>query len=104
MYFFLGLVAGTGRGAVDTASFRGRPRGRLSVGAGLPVGVAPVLPGGGDDPLSEVSRLLSSDDILREKNTVVCHTNNTETSCKSLTCNLQITLIKQCYHVSKCYQ
>ncbi|XP_073705573.1 histone-lysine N-methyltransferase 2C [Garra rufa] len=51
--------------AVDNASLRGRPRGRLSVGAGLPVGVAPELLGGGEGPLSEGSRLFSSDDILR---------------------------------------
>lgn len=73
MYFFLDLDAGPGRGAVDTASLRGRPRGRLSVEAGLPVGVAPVLPGGGDGPLSEVSRLLSSDDILEQRETHTQH-------------------------------
>ncbi len=46
------------------ASLRGRPRGRLSEGAGLPEGVAPALLRGGDGPCSEGSRLLSSDDIL----------------------------------------
>ncbi len=49
-YFFLCLgTAGSGV-AVDNASLRGRPRGRLSVGAGLPVGVAPELLGGGEGP------------------------------------------------------
>lgn len=55
--------------AVDKASLRGRPLGRLSVGVGLPVGVAPELQGGGEGPLSEGSRLFSSDDILFDPNT-----------------------------------
>lgn len=59
-YFLLDL----GVGATEEASLRGRPRGRLSEGAGLPEGVAPALLRGGDGPCSEGSRLLSSDDIL----------------------------------------
>lgn len=66
-YFFLCLDTDGSGGAVDNASLRGRPRGRLSVGAGLPVGVAPELLGGGEGPLSEGSRLFSSDDILWQK-------------------------------------
>lgn len=56
-HFFLCL-------GVDPASFRGRPLGRLSFWAGLPAGVATDPPAGGEDPLSEESRIFSSDDIL----------------------------------------
>lgn len=88
-YFFLCLgTAGSGV-AVDNASLRGRPRGRLSVGAGLPVGVAPELLGGGEGPLSEGSRLFSSDDILREK---LCTSNILE---NIYNCMLQCRLISK---------
>lgn len=67
-YFLLDL----GVGVTELASLRGRPRGRLSEGAGLPEGVAPALLRGGDGPCSEGSRLLSSDDILyKDKNTSI---------------------------------
>lgn len=49
--------------ATEAASLRGRPRRRLSEGAGLPEGVAPALLREVDGPWSEGSRLLTSDDI-----------------------------------------
>lgn len=64
-YFLLDL----GVGVTELASLRGRPRGCLSEGAGLPEGVAPALLRGGDGPCSEGSRLLSSDDILYKDKT-----------------------------------
>lgn len=52
---------------MDPTSFRGRPLGRLSLWAGLPVGVATDPPAVGEGPLSEESRIFSSDDILMEE-------------------------------------
>ena len=72
-YFFLFLdadrVGAWGRmmaAAAAAASLRGLPRGRLSALAGLPVDVAPTLLDGGEGPWSEGSRVLSSDDILKD--------------------------------------
>ncbi len=88
-YFFLCLGTAASGVAVDNASLRGRPRGRLSAGAGLPEGVAPELLGGGEGPLSEGSRLFSSDDILWEKR---CTSNILE---NIYNCMLQRRLISQ---------
>lgn len=68
-YFLLDL----GVTVTEEASLRGRPRGRLSKGAGLPEGVAPALLRGGDGPCSEGSRLFSSDDILHKDMDIFIH-------------------------------
>lgn len=69
-YFFLFFDAAEccDWGGVAAASLRGLPRSRLSGWAGLPVEVAPALLEGGEGPWSEVSTVLSSDDILEESN------------------------------------
>lgn len=54
-------------GRMAQASLRGRPRGRLSGWAELSVDAAPTLLEGGEDPWSEGSTVLSSDDILKQK-------------------------------------
>ncbi len=103
-YFFLCLgTAGSGV-AVDNASLRGRPRGRLSVGAGLPVGVAPELLGGGEGPLSEGSRLFSSDDILRER---LCTSNILENYiivCYNVDWYQKMLHFQESFQYSKCFQ
>lgn len=61
---------GSAWGRMVQASLRGRPRGRLSRWAGLPVDVAPTLLEGGEGPWSEGSTVLSSDDILEGKDDI----------------------------------
>lgn len=58
-------------GRMAQASLRGRPRGRLSGWAGLPVDAAPTLLEGGEGPWSEGSTVLSSDDILKHKDDIM---------------------------------
>lgn len=70
-YFLLFLDAEDGGtwGGMATASLRGLPRGRLSAWARLSVDVAPTPLEDGEGPWSEGSTVLSSDDILKTRQT-----------------------------------